>query len=98
MAEVCRDGPTTHRACGHCEISPDSSHWTHNRRPNPARRLLHLEIGCPLLLERPRSFFRIVADEHLDADLRVDLERVVLVQAFGLADRLEDGLHGERAV
>ena len=29
---------------------------------------------------------------------RVDLERVVLVHALGLVDRLQDRLHGQRAV
>ena len=34
----------------------------------------------------------------LDAELGVDLERVVLVQAFGFADGVQDRLHGQRAV
>src|SRR6476619_2713949 len=60
--------------------------------------LLHPEVGGALLLERERTFLRVVREEHLDADLGIDLERVVLVQAFGLVDRPQDRLNGERSV
>src|SRR6185312_16344209 len=62
------------------------------------KSLLHPEIGGAFLLERERAFLRVVREEHLDADLGIDLERVVLVQAFGLVDRPQDRLHRERSV
>ena len=38
-----------------------------------------LEVGLALFGERPRAFLGVVGQEHLDADLGVDLERVVFV-------------------
>src|SRR5436853_6418156 len=63
-----------------------------------AKSLLHLEVRRALLLERQGAFLGVVGEKHLDTDLGVDLERIVLVQALGLVDRPQDRLYSQRSV
>jgi uncharacterized protein with PQ loop repeat len=60
--------------------------------------LLVPEHRGALLRERARSFLGVLAAEHRHADRALDGERVVLRQALGLADRAQDGAHGDGPV
>ena len=51
-----------------------------------------------LLLEGQRAFLGVLGQEDADAQLGVDLERVVFRQALGLPDGAQDRLHRQRPV
>src|SRR5215213_9010596 len=90
MAEVSRTPPTTHERALTAKISLK----IRSRRTFGAKQLAHLEVGSAFLLEGQRPFLCVVGQEHLDTDRGIDLERVVLVHALGLVDRLQDRLNG----
>src|SRR6478609_7529479 len=56
------------------------------------------EVRGALLGERARAFLGVLALENGHAELRVETERLVLVQTLALADGAQDRLDGERAV
>jgi hypothetical protein len=54
-----------------------------------------VELRSALLGKRARAFLGAVVQEHRDAELGVDLERLVLVHALGFPDRADHRLHGD---
>src|SRR5207245_4312808 len=85
-------GRRTARWTGPCD--PASAPLTRSCR---ARSAL-LEVGFALLGERARAFLGVFGGEDGPADLELAGEPVDLGHALGLAHRLLDRLHRQRAV